>query len=105
MPEPYWTAPTSAEAAPARCGLMPSAPTIELATMNPVAETNTKSGATRPGSPPQPVHAVAADATPANAAMAVPTRSSRSLLVRVTKRALTMFVAMMPTMPRANSTP
>src|SRR5690242_19546761 len=51
MPEPYWIASTSAETAPARCGAPASAPTMELATMKPVADANTNNAATNPASP------------------------------------------------------
>ena len=57
MPVPYWMAPTSADTAPARSGNIDSAPAIELATMNPVMPTNTKSGTTKLVSPPHPVRA------------------------------------------------
>src|SRR5471032_794923 len=57
MPVPYWIAPISADIEPARSGKLLSAPAIELATMNPVAEINRKSGITSPVSPPQSVHA------------------------------------------------
>jgi hypothetical protein len=93
------------ETAPARRAAPASAPLIEFAAMNPVAEMKPNSGATRPESPPHPVRAATAAPTPASAAITVPARSSRSPPSRSTRRALTRLAAMTPTMPSANSTP
>lgn len=75
----------SADTAPAHSGKSCNAPPMELATIRPDQETNTKRGMARPASPPQPVDPVTSRTRPQAAAPAAPNCRRRRLPKRGTR--------------------